>query len=52
MSSLGSLGRTFISGESISEPEKIVQANLWRDAAVSASIPYRTYTDQLHPSSP
>lgn len=42
----------FVSGELISEPEKIVQANLWRDAAVSASIPYRTYEGQLQPRSP
>ncbi|MFF3865446.1 DUF6879 family protein [Micromonospora sp. NPDC001898] len=42
----------FVSGALISEPEKIVQANLWRDAAVSASIPYRTYAARLQSGSP
>jgi hypothetical protein len=42
------LGR-FVSGELISEPEKIVQANLWRDAAVATSIPYRQYEAQRQP---
>ncbi|ADU09753.1 hypothetical protein ML5_4253 [Micromonospora sp. L5] len=42
----------FVSGELISEPEKIVQANLWRDAAVAEAIPYRQCADQLQPSSP
>jgi hypothetical protein len=39
----------FVSGELISEPEKIVQANLWRDAAVATSIPYRQYEAQRQP---
>lgn len=42
----------FVSGELINEPEKVVQANLWRDAAVSASIPYRTFAAQRQPASP
>lgn len=42
----------FVSGELISEPEKIVQANHWRDAAVSSSIPYLQYADRLQLSSP
>ncbi|ROO51253.1 hypothetical protein EDC02_6125 [Micromonospora sp. Llam0] len=42
----------FVSGELISDPAKIVQTNLWRDAAVSASMPYRTYADRLQPSPP
>ncbi|TWJ30910.1 hypothetical protein JD81_04459 [Micromonospora sagamiensis] len=42
----------FVSGELISEPEKVVQANLWRDAAVAASVPYRRYADHLQPSTP
>ncbi|MGC4808204.1 DUF6879 family protein [Micromonospora sp. DT233] len=42
----------FLSGELISEPAKIVEANLWRDAAVSTSIPYRTFAGQSRPGSP
>ncbi|WP_434740572.1 DUF6879 family protein [Micromonospora sp. SH-82] len=42
----------FVSGEVTTDPEKIVQANRWRDAAVSVSIPYRRYADLPRPSSP
>jgi len=33
----------FVAAEIIDEPEKIVQANHWRDLAVSLSVPYRSY---------
>ncbi|WP_326555108.1 DUF6879 family protein [Micromonospora sp. NBC_01813] len=42
----------FVSGELISDPAKIVQANVWRDAAVSASMPYRIYAERRQPGSP
>lgn len=34
---------TFSSCAIIDEPDKVVQANYWRDLAVHASIPYREY---------
>lgn len=42
----------FVSGELVTDPGRIVQANLWRDAAVSASVPYRSYAAHPWPSSP
>lgn len=36
----------FSAAEIIDEPEKIVQANYWRDLAVTLSVPYRRYVIQ------
>lgn len=36
----------FSAAEIIDEPEKIVQANYWRDLAVALSVPYRRYAAQ------
>lgn len=41
----------FLSGEMITDPARIVEANYWRDLAIHASIPYREYASRLSPSS-
>jgi hypothetical protein len=33
----------FRAAEIVDDPEKIVQANLWRDLAVSRAVPYREF---------
>jgi hypothetical protein len=33
----------FVSGELITEPARVVEANRWRDLAVHLSVPYRQY---------
>lgn len=37
----------FVSGEVISDPDRIVEANYWRDLAVHISVPYRQYASRL-----
>lgn len=38
----------FLFGELTDDPDRIGQANQWRDLAVARSIPYRQYATQLH----
>ena len=39
----------FSAAEVIDEPEKIVQANYWRDMAVALSVPFRSYATARQP---
>lgn len=34
---------SFTAAEIVDEPDKVVQANYWRDAAVALSIPFQEY---------
>jgi hypothetical protein len=38
---------SFVSAEIIDEPEKVVRANYWRDAAIARSIPFHEYYSRI-----
>lgn len=41
---------TYIGAEPVEEPARVVQANYWRDVAVSISVPYQDYRTRLDAS--